>query len=251
MAVELGAKIVTYQWADCDRNFVSGRYDRIAKLIPFFEWVLFLPRGLRRKAVVQLGLSRGDSVLEIGCGTGRNFPYLREAVGPGGRVYGVDISRGMLREANEQCKANHWRNFELSEGDAAEYAAPEPLDGVLFSLSYNVMPHHFAVLRNAWKQLRPGGRLVIMDAKVPDGPGAKLILPFSLWLMKHTMLGNPLIRPWEELATISEHFEMNECMFGSYYICRAMKPLVGTGTVEPGIELNDAVVDIDHRIAAE
>jgi ubiquinone/menaquinone biosynthesis C-methylase UbiE len=243
---------VTYQWADCDRYAVSERYDRIAKLIPFFEWVLFLPRDLRRKAVVRLGLGRGDSVLEIGCGTGRNFPHLREAVGPAGRIHGVDISRGMLRKASDLCEANHWRNIELNECDAAEYVAPEPLDGVLFSLSYNTMPHHYAVLRKAWDQLRPGGSLVIMDAKVPPGPGARLVLPFSLWLMKHTLLGNPLIRPWEELAGITEHFEMSECMFGSYYICRGMKPVAGVETFGRGIASNDnANVDIDHRIAAE
>ncbi len=90
-----------------------------------------------------------------------------------------------------------------------------------------------------------------MDAKVPDGPGAKLILPLSLWLMKHTMLGNPLIHPWEELAAITEHFEMSECMFGSYYICRGMKP-VGAKAFDRGIASNgDMEVDIDHRIAAE
>ena len=243
---------MTYQWADCDRYFVSERYDRIAKLIPFFEWALFLPRGLRRKAVVRLGLSRGDSVLEIGCGTGRNFPYLREAVGPAGRIYGVDISPGMLRKASDLCVANGWRNIEMSECDAAEYMAPEPLDGVLFSLSYNTMPHHYAVLRRAWEQLRPGGSLVIMDAKVPPGPGARLVLPFSLWLMKHTLLGNPLIHPWLELATLTEHFEMSECMFGSYYICRGMKPMLGVEAFDRGIASHDSAnVDIDHRIAAE
>jgi demethylmenaquinone methyltransferase/2-methoxy-6-polyprenyl-1,4-benzoquinol methylase len=243
---------VAYQWADCDRRFVSRRYDRIAKLIPFFEWVLFLPRGLRKKAVVHLGLSRGDAVLEIGCGTGRNFPYLRDAVGPAGRIYGIDISRGMLREAGELSSDNHWHNVELTECDASEYVAPEPLDGILFSLSYNTMPHHLAVLRRAWDQLRPGGRLVIMDAKVPEGPGAKLILPFSLWLMKHTMLGNPLIQPWKELADIAEHFDMSESMFGSYYICRGMKPSVGVKASDQAVTSRDAAnVDIDHRIAAE
>ena len=71
---------------------------------------------------------------------------------------------------------------------------------MLFSLSYNTMPHHLTVLREAWKQLRPGGRLVIMDAKLPPGRGGRLVLPFSLWLMRRTMLGNPLIQPWEDLA---------------------------------------------------
>jgi SAM-dependent methyltransferase len=85
------------------------------------------------------------------------------------------------------------------------------------------MPHHLLVLREAWAQLRPGGRLVIMDAKLPPGLGGRLVLPFSLWLMKHTMLGNPLIKPWEDLARLAGSIEMEQFMFGSWYICRAIK----------------------------
>ena len=216
---------MAYQWVDCDRSMVSRRYDRIAEYIPFFDWLFFLPGELRQKAVVELGVGRGDSVLEIGCGTGRNFSHLHEAVGASGRIYGVDISPGMLRIAGRQCADNGWNNIELSECDAADYVAPEPLDAVLFSLSYNTMPHHRGVLQHAWDQLRPGGRLVIMDAKVPPGLGGRMVLPFSLWLMKRTMLGNPLIHPWKELATVADRVDMSECLFGSYYICSATKPI--------------------------
>src|SRR5262249_30993972 len=197
---------------------------RIAGLIPFFEWLLFLPVGFRRTSIERLSLRRGDSVLEIGCGTGRNFRYMREAVGPTGRVYGVDISPGMLARARALCERKDWDNVQLVEADAADYLAPAPLDAVLFGLSYNTMPHHLVVLRRAWSQLRPGGRVVIMDAKLPPGHGGELILPFSLWLMKCTMLGNPLIRPWEDLARFSDDFTMEEFMLGSYYIARAVKP---------------------------
>ena len=220
--------------------------------IPFFDRMFFLPRDLRRRAVDYLGLSRGDSVLEIGCGTGNSFPYLRGAVGPAGQVFGVDISAGMLRKATALRAANDWHNIELSECDAADYAAPAPLDGVLFSLSYNTMPHHRTVLRKAWDQLRPGGRLVIMDAKLPSGPAAKLLLPFSLWLMKRTMLGNPLIQPWKELAALAERFDMTECLFSSYYICRGTKPSVGARSADrTTAENDDAEIDMAHRIAAE
>jgi ubiquinone/menaquinone biosynthesis C-methylase UbiE len=242
---------VAYQWVDCDLNMVSRRYDRVAKFIPLFEHLFFLPRNLRRRAVADLGLNRGDSVLEIGCGTGRNFPYLHDAVGPAGNVYGVDISPGMLRKAQSLRDASHWNNIELSECDAADYTAPAPLDGVLFSLSYNTMPHHRTVLRRAWQQLRPGGCLVIMDAKLPPGLGGRLLLPFSLWLMKHTMLGNPLIQPWKELAAITDRFDMSERLFASYYICRAIKPDDATAAGWYGAPHDDAVIDEVFRIAAE
>src|SRR5262249_46726717 len=75
----------------------------------------------------------------------------------------------------------------------------------LFGLCYNTMPHHLAVLHHAWTQLRPGGRIVIMDGKLPSGLGGQLVLPFSLWLMKRTMLGNPFIKPWNDLAAIADH----------------------------------------------
>ena len=241
------------QWVDCDRNFVSRRYDRIAELIPFFDRLFFLPADLRRNAVAHLELRRGDSVLDVGCGTGVNLPHLCEAVGPAGHVYGVDISPGMLRKARKLCDANHWRNVELSECDIADYRAPRPLDGVLFSLTYNTLPHHRSVLRKAWQQLRPGGRLVIMDARLPPGLGGRLLRPFSLWLMKHTMLGNPFIQPWKELAEITEHFDMREFLFGSYYICRGIKPLAETQKPPAIVRTTDAnaAVDPAYRIAAE
>ena len=162
-----------YQWTDCERTFVAKRYDRIAGLITFIDWLFFVPTKFRERAAERLALKPGDRVLEIGCGTGRNFPYLREAVGPAGRIYGVDLSAGMLAKAQELCEQRRWTNVEVVQDDAADYAAPEPLDGVMFGLSYNTMPHHLTVLQHALKQLRPGGRIVIMDGKLPPGLGGK------------------------------------------------------------------------------
>ena len=172
----------------------------------------------------------GQRVLEIGTGTGRNLPPLRAAVGPTGAIYGVDISTGMLDQADALCAENGWSNVNLIQQDAAEFTPPEPLDGVMFGLSYNTMPHHLAVLHHAWNLLRPGGRLVVMDAKLPPGLGGRLILPFSLWLMKRTMLGNPLIKPWEDVARLAGTIEMEQFMFGSWYICTAVKPATTAAT---------------------
>lgn len=232
---------MAYQWADCESAFIAARYDRLAGLIGFIDWLFFVPPRFRARAAQRLALRPGDRVLEIGCGTGRNFPYLRAAVGASGRIYGVDLSAGMLAKARALCERRRWSNVEITQDDAAGYIAPEPLDGVLFGLSYNTMPHHLRVLHHACKQLRPGGRIVIMDGKVPSGAASQVILPFGLWLMRHTMLGNPLIEPWKDLAAIADDFEMEEFLFGSWYICR--------GTKSAG-EQRGACPDVPERLIA-
>lgn len=232
-----------YKWEDCERAFIARRYDRIAGLIGLFDRVFFFPSHLRRRAAQRLNAKPGDRVLEIGCGTGLNFPHLHEAVGAPGKIYGVDLSTGMLQRARARCMREGWTNIELTQCDAAEYIPPEPLDGILFGLSYNTMPHHLAVLQHAWKLLRPGGRIVILDGKLPHGFGGKLALPFGLWLMKRTMLGNPFIQPWKDLAALADDFAMEEYVFGSWYVCWGAKPA--------GAAAGDLSDDGEQLIAAE
>ena len=79
----------------------------------------------RASAVEHLQLCDGDSVAEIGCGTGISLPYLADAVGPSGRVYGVDLSPGMLQRAQARCarQSGQWAaTFTYPTG------APEALD---------------------------------------------------------------------------------------------------------------------------
>jgi hypothetical protein len=45
-----------------------------------------------------------------------------------------------------------------------------------------------------------------------------------MWMMKHTLLGNPLIRAWQYHAALVDDFHMEEFRFGSYYICSGTKP---------------------------
>jgi ubiquinone/menaquinone biosynthesis C-methylase UbiE len=208
-----------------DRVSVERRYDKLASRIKFFEWLLCVPTAFRKRAAESLGVKEGARILEIGCGTGLNLGHLRSVVGETGRVYGVDLSGGMLGKARELCEREGWNNVTLAQSDALAYTAPEPLDGVVFGLSYNTMPHHQLVLRHALSQLKPGGRIVIMDGKAPPGLLGRITLPIGAWLMKRTLLGNPYIHAWEHLANVVDDFEMEEFLFGSFYICHGTKQI--------------------------
>ena len=221
-----------YQWVDCERAFIARRYDRIASLISLFDWLFFVPPRLRSLAAERLALNCGARVLEIGCGTGRNFPFLQQAVGPSGTIFGwiyppacwpkrasfAHASAGTMSNSRNATPPNTFRPSRSMR---------------FFGLCYNTMPHHVAVLRHAWKWLRPGGRIVIVDGKVPPGSLGQLALPFGLWLMKRTMLGNPFIKPWEHLSTLAETFSMEEFLFGSWYVCWGAKPVQAQTSAVP------------------
>jgi len=116
---------VDKSWVDCDRATVKRSYDRLAKFIPLFDRLLFLPPGLRRSAVEHLRLRAGARVLEIDCGTGIALAYLSDAVGPAGCVYGVDSEHAatgtdaLRRRAPAQCGALRMRRRRLCRARTA------------------------------------------------------------------------------------------------------------------------------------
>jgi hypothetical protein len=62
-----------------------------------------------------------------------------------------------------------------------------------------------------------------MDAKLPSGILGKLLHPFVLWTSRLTVLGNPDVRPWDELRGLTDDVDYEEVLFGIYYVCCARK----------------------------
>jgi len=201
---------------------ITRRYDRLARVYAWLEPLFAIHSGARRRAARALGVNSGASVLEVGCGTGRNFPYLLEAVGPTGRVVGIDASPGMLAEAQRLIKRHQWSNVELHRQDAAELTRGETFDAALFSLSYSVIPASRTAAHRAWDLLRPGGRLVVMDAGVPDSALGRILDPVARLLVKLAP-GDPYSRPWEDLDDLdAPHTE--RFLLGIYYVVVITKP---------------------------
>ena len=140
-----------------------------------------------------------------------------------GEVFGIDYSDGMLARARDLSERHQWHNVSLLQQDAAKMLLPGPVDGVLFSLSYTVIPNPTAALEMAWGYLRPKRHVVIMDGKLGHGLLGRLSRPYVTLLSKATVLGDPDRQPWEDLKRLTPQVEMEEVNFGTYYICRATK----------------------------
>src|SRR6266567_7248680 len=118
----------TVSQADRTRDRLIETYRKKAKHYDITSRLYPVPgypqRAQRLRAVQALGLRPGDSVVDIACGTGLNFPLIEEAIGPDGRIVGVDLTDAMLARAQHRIEANGWSNISLVRADAAEFEFP-------------------------------------------------------------------------------------------------------------------------------
>jgi ubiquinone/menaquinone biosynthesis C-methylase UbiE len=138
-----------------------------------------LVAGSSERKFVRLGLEKlaaaeGEVVLEIGFGTGHALVALAQAVGESGKVYGIDISDGMLRVAQGELeKAGLAERVELRLGDAAQLPFENNmLDGIFMSFTLELFdtPEIPVVLAECRRVLRDGGSLaVVAMSKKGDG----------------------------------------------------------------------------------
>jgi ubiquinone/menaquinone biosynthesis C-methylase UbiE len=194
----------------------SRQYDRVARFYSTLEPLYLIFPPARRRAVAALWLKPGDTVLEIGAGTGRNFPYLVEAVSPGGTVIGVDASKGMLAEARKLIERRGWQNVQLLHQDATQLQLDRDVDGVLFSLSYSALPEPRPALARAWERLRPSGRVVVMDMGLSRSRWHRFLDPIAHLLVKLGP-GDAYSDPWTDLAAYGP-VETKRFLAGFYYV---------------------------------
>ncbi|GII91730.1 class I SAM-dependent methyltransferase [Sinosporangium siamense] len=127
--------------------------------------------GRRREVYTRLalfsGIRPGDKVLDVGCGTGYFSRILAQVAGYSGRVTGVDPSEAMIEYARRRAPANCV--YEEGEGQALK-AEDGSFDLVVSSLAVHHMPvaARAAAMREMFRVLRPGGRLLIAEFRPPS-----------------------------------------------------------------------------------
>ncbi len=209
----------------------AKHYDVTSRLYP----VPGYPHGaLRRRAVQAFGLRAGDSVVDIACGTGLNFPLIEEAIGPGGRIIGVDLTDAMLAHARDRIAANGWSNVSLVHADAAEFEFPARVSAILSTYALSQVPDCAAVIARGAAALAGGGRWVVLDVKVPDNTPRRLTQLGTALVRPHAAIDEWIMRrPWEairaamqdELADLS----WTELLFGTAFLAAGSRRSLTAG----------------------
>jgi SAM-dependent methyltransferase len=156
---------------------------------------------LRREAHALLNLRAGDTVMDVGCGTGKSLAALSHAVGVGGHVIAVEPCAPMISQARERQARESLANVQLIEAQieaVTAHVAPHSVDAFLLMFTHDVLQSEAAIsalLRIA----KPGARFALTGGKFFRGPLA-LLNPWVKWRQQPycTTFAN-YDAPWRQL----------------------------------------------------
>jgi demethylmenaquinone methyltransferase/2-methoxy-6-polyprenyl-1,4-benzoquinol methylase len=167
------------------KDETKAYYNKIAKFYDLLSEHAEQP--MRRKGLEMLAARNGERILEIGFGTGHCLAELAQTVGPGGKVYGIDISEEMNELSRKLIqKMDLTARVEITCGDAEDLPLGDnALDGIFTSFTLELFdtPAIPRVLSECRRILKPGGRLVVVSlSKVGKGG---LVMKVYEWSHRH------------------------------------------------------------------
>lgn len=179
--------------------------------------------GLRHRAVGLLKLRPGDTVLDVACGTGLSFPLILEAIAPGGRLVGVELSPDMMALARERVAEAGWGNVTLIEAPMETAAVPFPVDAILFNYAHDVLRSPLALLR-VFRDAKPGARVAAAGMKLFPWWLAPLNLYALAKARPYMTTFEGLARPWDLLAKYVPGLAVAPTQLGMGYIAHGTCP---------------------------
>jgi len=178
-----------------DRDEAIAQY---RSRVSVYDLEIAVAEPIRRRAIARLGLKPGETVLDVGCGTGLSFPHVEKYIGPQGAIIGVEQSPDMIGKARARADENGWANVTLINAPAEEARISPAADAAVFHFTHDLMQTP-AALDNVFRSLKRGARVVATGLKWARwwSPGVNLMVRVAAMRSTTTMAGLEL--PWRYL----------------------------------------------------
>ncbi|MPY86424.1 MAG: methyltransferase domain-containing protein [Luteitalea sp.] len=185
-----------------ENEFVEGVYEKLASVYD----LTFGPalQAGRIRAIQRMAINPGDTILEVGVGTGSNLSlYPRH-----GQVVGIDLSSSMLEKARERVVRERMSHVRLVQMDAADLKfADRRFDIVYAPYLISVVPDPVRVAREMRRVCRPGGRIVFLNHFLSAGPvmsrAERMLSPLTIHIGFRSDLDLPAFLAQAELKPTS------------------------------------------------
>jgi ubiquinone/menaquinone biosynthesis C-methylase UbiE len=203
-----------------DRAAALAQYRRRA---PVYDLELAVFEPIRRRAIALLAPRPGDTVFDVGCGTGLSLPLLHQAVGAKGRIVGIEQSPDMIELARQRVREPGWRHVQLIQAPAETAPMTGVGDAALFHFTHDILRRPEA-LKHLVSHLRPGARVVASGVKWAPfwaWPANLLVLPAAL---RSVTTFEGLARPWSELENLLGPMQVQTLLFGAAFVALGTVP---------------------------
>jgi SAM-dependent methyltransferase len=209
--------IVTTLGRGPNRDAALRQYRRRAK---FYDLELALIEPVRRRAVERLGLKGGETVLDVGCGTGLSLELIEQRVGRQGKIIGIEQSSDMLEQARARADRDRFENVTLINSPVEEAEIPFLADAALFHFTHDILRTPAAVA-NVISHLKPGARVVASGLKW----ARPWVLPTNLMVLQAALVSvtslEGLAQPWSNLARWARIDDVQMMLGRGVYIATA------------------------------
>ncbi len=178
---------------------IYKKYDVMNSVISFQRH-----KAWRKYTMKVMNVKPGQTALDVCCGTADWTISLAEAVGPSGKVYGLDFSKNMLSVGEEKIKAKHMKQVTLLHGNAMSLPFEDnTFDYVTIGFGLRNVPDYMHVLKEMYRVVKPGGQVVCLETSQPTIFGIRhLYLMYFRYIMP--AFGKIFAKSYNEYSWLQE-----------------------------------------------